>query len=308
MKSIQEHIDLIERYLTDNLSQAELDEFNRLLQEDNEFNRLFYEMDLLVEGVRRSSRLTSVEEKLATLEQALPYRMKIDRGKNTENVMGRAFDSLNLFLDKLIARIFRLDHEELTVIPINSQGKASVFTITGRIKLIAASTIIAILMATTFMYIQLSGIDPESLYAQNLVKPELQVMVTRSMENDTEKSQLTREEVMNLANHEYNQSNFGKALGLVERFPDNEKLPAMKYCGALSYMEMEQFERAKELLFQLTKENDLVWQHRSQWFLSLCLIRENNMEEAVKYLRNVSETSGGEFQEEAAKLIKKIDN
>ena len=72
MKNIDEHIDLIERYLYDDLTQEELEEFNDLLRQDAEFNKLFYEMDHLLDGIRRSAKQTTVEEKLANLEKSLP--------------------------------------------------------------------------------------------------------------------------------------------------------------------------------------------------------------------------------------------
>jgi hypothetical protein len=307
MKNIQEHIDLIERFLHDDLAQEELDELNEKLRKDNEFNKLFYEMDHLLDGIRQSAKNSTVEEKLARLEQALPYKMSITISEKPVGRLKKVIISINQFFDRLIAKVFNLDQEELTAIPINSHGQASVLTISGRIKLIAASTIIVVFLATTLMFIQFTEYNPGALYADNFEQPELQTVAVRSADDEEKNADLTHEEIINLANLEFNDSNFGKAINLIEKIPDEEKMPSMKYCGALSYMKKEDFNRAKELLTQLSEEKDIVWRHRSKWFLALCLIREDNKAEAVKYLKDVSDTNGGEFQEDAVQLLKKVD-
>jgi hypothetical protein len=273
MKNFDEHIDLIERYLYDDLTQEELEEFNGLLQKDSEFNKLFYEMDNLLEGIRRSAKQTTVEEKLARLEEALPLNSNLEiEGKST-NVFRKIINSINFYTDQFITKLFNLDHEEVTVVPVNSRGQASTFTILGRIKLIAASSIIMIFLVTTILYTQLSAVSHIELYSNNF---------------------------------ETNNSNFGKAIGLIEKIPDSDKLLGMKYCGALSYMKIENFDRAKDLWNQLEQENDIVWQERSKWFLALCYLYENDTESVVKYLKNVSEI-GGENQERAIQLLKKVN-
>lgn len=86
MKTNKQNIDLIEKYLDDKLDPQELDLFNRKLQEDPEFHRLYFDMDRLVEGIRLSARTTTLEEKLANLEGALPFQ-KSDGKKNDTPVI-----------------------------------------------------------------------------------------------------------------------------------------------------------------------------------------------------------------------------
>ena len=47
MKDFNEHIDLIERYVYEDMKKEELEELNRKLREDREFNKLFHDMDNL---------------------------------------------------------------------------------------------------------------------------------------------------------------------------------------------------------------------------------------------------------------------
>ena len=305
MKDFNEHIDLIERYLYDDMTQEELEELNVKLKNDTEFNKLFHDMDNLLEGIRRSAKQTTVEEKLAKLEETLPYKMSINRYQQSTNIFMRLFESINQFVDNLIARLFRLDREEIVAIPINSRGQSSVFSLAGRIKLIAASSLIMIFLAATIIYTQFSGLSHLEIYANNLKKPTLWQGEVRTVQPE-EHVDLAREEILNLAYQEYDKSNFGEAISLIESIPDEEKMPGMKYCGALSYMEIENFDRAKELLIQLGEVNDIVWHEHSKWYLALCYIHENDLESAIKYLKDVSEI-GGVHQENATNLLKKIN-
>ena len=305
MKNIDEHIDLIERYLYDDLTQEELDDFNELLRKDPEFNKLFYEMDQLLDGVRRSAKKTTVEEKLARLEEALPYNRSTDLSERPANVIKRIFQSFNEFVDHLIIRTFNLDREELTVIPIDNRGRSSVYTITGRIKLIAASSLVMIFLAATFIFTQFSALTPVELYADNYSKPVLLTSTVRSGEMEP-KGESSISDIMNSANIAFNSSNFGEAIALVEGVSNDELTPGLKYCGALSYMEIEEFDKAKDLLLQLNTETDIVWRHTSSWFLALCYVREDDKENAVKYLKMASDTAGGEYQEKAANLLGKV--
>jgi hypothetical protein len=191
----------------------------------------------------------------------------------------------------------------MTAIPVNSQGQTSTLSIAGRIKLVAASSIIMVFLASLFVYIQFSQLSPIQLYSENF-NPVIDVKVERTIEAENYDN-LTPHEILNSANLAFQDSNFGVAIKLIETVPDENKMPGMKYCGALSYMKVENFDRAKELLTQLGKVNDIVWQERSKWFLALCYLREDDSENAIKYLEDVSEI-GGEYNEAAANLLKKV--
>jgi len=76
MKNNHKDIDLIERYLNKNLTQDEREVFNRKLEADLEFNRLFFEMERFIKGIHLSAQNTTKEEKLSNLEKALPIKKK----------------------------------------------------------------------------------------------------------------------------------------------------------------------------------------------------------------------------------------
>ena len=206
MKKINEHIDLIERYLYDDMTREELEEINELLKTDAEFNKLFHEMDHFTEGIRRSAKKTTVEEKLANLEEALPRMMRVNQGDQSDNIIIKFFRSINNFIDNLIAKIFGFDKEELVAIPINSRGEASVFSLTGRIKVIAASSLVVVFIAVTLVFTQLSNLSPLELYADNFEQPKLTVVNERSIEDEVQDNR-TQEEILNEANDQFNKSN-----------------------------------------------------------------------------------------------------
>jgi uncharacterized protein YqeY len=56
MKTNNKDIDLIERYMDEKLDSEELARFNKKLDTDPAFHRLFVDMDRLVEGIRLSAR------------------------------------------------------------------------------------------------------------------------------------------------------------------------------------------------------------------------------------------------------------
>jgi tetratricopeptide (TPR) repeat protein len=62
------HIDLIEKYLDDNLEGDELTLFDETLERDEEFVREINDMELLIAGIRNSAKSTTIEEKLARFD------------------------------------------------------------------------------------------------------------------------------------------------------------------------------------------------------------------------------------------------
>ncbi len=125
MKTFEENIDLIERYLDEDLDPAELEKFNQKLEQDQEFRRLFNEMDRLVEGIRISASKTSLEEKLANLEKSLPFRKTRqgveetpvirlwDRARQYKGAMAAAIAMLFVATFVLITQDFKTDPGEL---------------------------------------------------------------------------------------------------------------------------------------------------------------------------------------------------
>jgi tetratricopeptide (TPR) repeat protein len=83
MKSNLQDIDLIERFLNNEMNQQELNIFNMRLEADPSFNRLFFEINHLIDGIRYSGRHSALEEKLDKLEKSLPFKKKPENKRLT---------------------------------------------------------------------------------------------------------------------------------------------------------------------------------------------------------------------------------
>ncbi len=68
MTKDNKHIDLIEGFLQNSLTDSELEAFEELLIADEEFGQLFIDTKTVVDGIRFSASKTTLEEKLKRLE------------------------------------------------------------------------------------------------------------------------------------------------------------------------------------------------------------------------------------------------
>jgi len=239
MKNFDEHIDLIERYLYDDMTQEELEEFNGLLRKDPEFNKLFYEMDHLLEGIRRSAKLTTVEEKLARLERSLPHKEK----------------------------------------SIESEVSASVIPIWGFVKnykmAIAAS--ISLIFAVTIVFTNIKrSKSPDELFTEYFTEYESINGVVRG-KNDIEKLQY--------AMIAYEQANYEKAINIFEQIvvTDENKIQIWLYSGN-SYLILNHVNEAKACFNNIIEAN-IGFEMDAKWYLSLCYLKEGEVEQAKPLLR-----------------------
>ncbi len=215
MKTEKENIDLIERYLDDKLSPEELDLFQEKMNSDREFNKLFFEMDRLVQGIKLSAGKTSIEEKLANLEKSLPFQ-----------------------------KSKREEAEETPVIILWSYVK--------QYKLPVAA-VFALIFATTFVFtISDFNKDPgklyASLYSKNFEAYENYGPLTqRSPDGD-----IKREEEALLY---YDQGNYEKALEIFKQLdPETTSSGTRLYFGN-TYMALGDTENAKVLFQKNINEN-----------------------------------------------------
>ena len=65
------HIDLIEKYLDDNLDLEELQLFEQMLENDASFVRELNDMEQLISGIKKSASMTTLEDKLERFEYSI---------------------------------------------------------------------------------------------------------------------------------------------------------------------------------------------------------------------------------------------
>ena len=71
MDKEKQNIDLIEGYLNETLNEEEVKLFHEKRILDDDFASLYYDMELMVEGIKRSASKTTIEEKLKRLQDAI---------------------------------------------------------------------------------------------------------------------------------------------------------------------------------------------------------------------------------------------
>ncbi|MBS0000610.1 MAG: tetratricopeptide repeat protein [Cyclobacteriaceae bacterium] len=266
MKTNKENIDLIEKYLDDNLDPEELKLFNQKLNRDPEFHRLYFEMDRLVEGIRISARKTTLEEKLANLERTLPFQKSENRKSGTPVVI-------------LMERMMQYK--------------------------VAIAAVITLLFVATFVLTTRDfGTDPGKLYAQYFEPLEnFESRTKRSIENsDAELSQR--------AFQYYDQGDYQNALDIFKSL-QNETLdktidPVSRwlYMGN-AYMALGDTENAIPL-FQQVIEANTGFVVNAKWYLALCYLKQENLQEAKKLLTEL-ETQGRHKHDEAVKILEKLN-
>jgi len=259
MKNIDEHIDLIERYLYDDLTQVELDEFNDLLREDPEFNKLFYEMDHLLDGIRRSAKQTTVEEKLARLEEALPEK--------TES------------------------KEQVRILPVISFKDFK-----NNYKMAIAATLSLLLVSTIVITNLNSNKNPDDLFVQYFKTYENIGGIERG-KSDVERLQY--------AMIEYDKGNYERSIQIFEQIEisDENKFEIWLY-GGNAYLSLNRLNEAKNSFNNIIEAN-FEFVNDAKWYLSLCYIKEGNVELAKPLLQEVKESGRAQYKE-AEELLNEL--
>lgn len=283
MNKIVQNTELIDRYLRDQLSDDELAMFNRKMKEDHEFEKLFFEMDQLVAGIRYSSRTSTVEEKLERLEKSLPLMRAVPQHQNIiNNFFNTLTEKLNQLLDDLSLRIAMT----ITQVKLALSG-------------VAATILVALALLISFQ----RTLSPGVLFTSNLKLPEYENFgATREAGvQNTDPVKARFDEAM----VKYNLKDYESALAIINTIPAEQRNPEIKLYDALVNIELENYGVAKQILTDLKGNVDESWANRARWYLGLCLIRENNFDDARTLLTQVRDF-GGIHAKDASKLLKKI--
>lgn len=111
-------IELIEKYMDQELSEAEQSEFDSRLQTEKEFQKDFERIKLLIEGIRYSGSKSSIRSKIEHLEATLPDieigspdRSQISRGQLLKYAASFALILVSAWLFRDL--ILKPDYEEI---------------------------------------------------------------------------------------------------------------------------------------------------------------------------------------------------
>jgi tetratricopeptide (TPR) repeat protein len=103
---------------------------------------------------------------------------------------------------------------------------------------------------------------------------------------------------------EYDRKNYIKAIELFKKAPDFEKDPTIVFYLAISYISINDSEKAERNLLSLLDKHPSI-NDQVKWYLGICYLKENKTSLAVKYFKDLSETQNY-YTQEAIKILKKI--
>lgn len=81
------HIDLIEKYLSNELTDIEVELFNETLENDEDFVRELNDIELLIAGIKKSAAKTTVEEKVRRFESSVKIMDKDERPDSKKTII-----------------------------------------------------------------------------------------------------------------------------------------------------------------------------------------------------------------------------
>jgi len=102
----------------------------------------------------------------------------------------------------------------------------------------------------------------------------------------------------------YEMQNFDAAVEMFEKAPDNL---LGKLYGGLSFMELNEFDRAKESFNFIIQHNDNLFIDQSEWYLGLCNLKTNHTKEAISILEKIAKENSV-YKTKAQKLLKELKN
>jgi hypothetical protein len=276
-----EHIDLIERYLDDDLNEREMETFQHLLNTNEEFNKLFFEMDSLIDGIRQTARETSAEEKLKALALTLPSKMEQAEKSGIHD-----------WMERMKAILYEI---QLGFSGISVQAKASLVIAT-----------LSIVISVPFIYNSLQSLPPSTLYESYFVKPDYEFgFNARSFEKGSP-DDLSGEELFNLGINEYEQFNYGRALYYFGLIHDAELGDKVNFFSGICMMSTDQFEVAKTNLKAIVDKPDSFWNGQAAYFLGLIFLHEQDLDQAMVLFESVAADDDNKYQKQARQIIRKL--
>lgn len=111
------HIELIEKYLDNDLDMNEVKLFHETLENNEAFVRELNDMELLIDGIRKTASQTTIEEKLERFETSM--KLMEDEEKTETRTSLLNFDSIKKYSWAIAASITLLLVSSIALININ---------------------------------------------------------------------------------------------------------------------------------------------------------------------------------------------
>ncbi len=187
-------------------------------------------------------------------------------------------------------------HNTLNSIHQDASRKGIVRTL-GVYKLTGIAAAIALLIGFgTFMFNMFGTSTTQQMYAFYF-QPEKSVLNVRS-------AGLNMEQTVMQGMQYYEMNKFEIAIAMFDMEPSNL---LGKLYGGISYMELNDFDKAIDYFNSIIQHNDNLFIDQSEWYLSLCYLKTNKTAEANKLLNKIA-TERGVFKTKAQMLLNEMKN
>lgn len=268
MKDQENHIDLIDKYLKNELSEEELLQFEGKIIEDESFGQLLHEMNMLVEGIKTSASKTTLDEKLGKLAA---YAEEGDENQHNTNIQAKNTDTRLIGISSYF-RKYRL--------PI--------------------AAVITLLITSIFTLINIgNGPDETDLFEKHFSAYEY---MGPHANTRGEKETVTDQA---LAVYYYERKDYQESNDYFEKvlIEDPDNVTALFYSGnALLAMgeHPEASERFRKVI-SLNRGLDV----QAKWYLALCLFRSGDTSSMKPLLKEIAE-SNTTYSQRANELLKAL--
>lgn len=105
----------------------------------------------------------------------------------------------------------------------------------------------------------------------------------------------------------YHEGNYDDAIvnfrHLLKQDPDNI---AVRFYLGISNMEIENFNQATDAFRYILNDQDNLYLEHSEWYLSLCFLKKDEMDKAINHLTIISQNPQNYYSSEASELLKKL--
>ncbi len=273
MEGIFTDIELIDKYQRGSANEVEKREVQNRLLGDSNFRKLFDDMEVMPEGIRRSGARSSLKEKLAKLDAAL------EDEEESNNAVQRDVD------------IGNTDEK--------SQPKVIILWFQKPVfRAIAASVVM--LVVAWFAFGPMNSVSNQELLAQYFEPYANTNPKTRG--EVIEPKDITSE-----AFTEYDQGNFMASIPLFEQAvkESGDHLLNTFYLGN-AYLKVGDGDKAI-IAFSIVVETGKGLAGVAEWYLALSYLQADKVEKAIATLKDVSDHGETFYAEKANKLLNELE-
>ena len=174
------------------------------------------------------------------------------------------------------------------------QPKEKIIKLKTTLSIIGSSAAAALLLFTWKAY---GPTNTNKLY-NKFFEPYEADFINRSVEN------------INKSNTEfglllYENGNYEEAYHIFQNYlQDNYNNQTIKFFAAISALETDRTEEAIAALIEIIESDDALFEVKAKWYLSLAYIKEDEVENASKYLKELAATPN-DYQDKAEDLLRK---